>query len=314
LVGGLVLSLSKKWSELYGKTEYFIDKSKPHFLFNLGRIVSYSLLGAGLGLAGEKFRISPLITSIMVLGVSGVMFVAALQMLGVQWFNRFRIALPKSFFGLAMEGKRSGGRFSPFVIGFLTFLLPCGFTLAAEGIAVLSASALRGSLIMFFFALGTAVPLLAIGLFSAKLVSNPKLSAGFLKAAGIIIIFFVLYNINFQFGLSGYFTDNGQPQANRNSNNSQQDAQVIKAVYTQNNDIAPSEFEVKKGSLVRFEVEVRDNGYGCMSTIMIPGLWNKSQQLKKGKTIVMEFIPQKARVYQITCAMGVSRGAIKVIE
>ncbi|MFA5319416.1 MAG: sulfite exporter TauE/SafE family protein [Candidatus Paceibacterota bacterium] len=318
LVGGLVLSLSKQWTESYGKSGSFLDKAKPHFLFNLGRLISYSLLGVLLGFAGEKFKISPLITSILVLAVSLAMLVLALQMLGVRWFGRFRLALPKRFSSQAFKNGQSGGRSAPFVIGFLTFLLPCGFTVAAEGIAILSADALRGSLIMFSFALGTMIPLLAIGLSSAKLASNPKLSQGFLKAAGILIIFFVFYNINFQFGLIGYSASsqqaNGGGDQNARRSNTSPDVQAIKTVYTQGSDIVPSDFIVKKGQPVRFEVDVQDNGLGCMGTIMIPGLWDKPQQLKKGELIIMEFTPQKTGTYQITCAMGVPRGTIKVIE
>jgi len=90
--------------------------------------------------------------------------------------------------------------------------------------------------------------------------------------------------------------------------------QTIKTVYTYGKDIAPNTFTVKKGQPVRFEVEVQDNGFGCMSTIMVPGLWNTAELLKKGQTIVMEFTPQKTGDYEITCAMGVPRGLIKVIE
>jgi len=317
LVGGLVLSLSKQWTELYGKNGSFPDKAKPHLLFNSGRLVSYSLLGALLGFVGEKFRISPLFTSILVLAVSLAMLMLALQMIGVRWLDRFRVALPKSFSGQVFKNGKAGGKFTPFIIGFLTFLLPCGFTIAAEGIAILSADALRGSLIMFSFALGTMIPLLAIGLSSAKLISNPKLSQGFLKAAGMLIIFFVFYNINFQFGLIGYSAGNrqngGGDQSGQQGSPSP-DVQVIKTVYTQGSDIAPSDFIVKIGQPVRFEVDVQDNGLGCMGTIMVPGLWDKPQQLKKGNTIIMEFTPQKAGTYQITCAMGVPRGTIKVTE
>jgi plastocyanin domain-containing protein len=51
-----------------------------------------------------------------------------------------------------------------------------------------------------------------------------------------------------------------------------------------------------------------------MSTIVVPGLWNRPLALKKDQTLVMEFIPQKPGVYQIACAMGVPRGTIKVVK
>jgi sulfite exporter TauE/SafE/copper chaperone CopZ len=324
LVGGLVLSLAKQWNESYGDSTAFSKRTIPHLMFNFGRIISFAILGGLLGLLGAQVKISQTMSSILVLGISAVMVILAMQMLGMTWFNRIRIALPKSLSTKITDGKKSGGMLAPFIIGFMTFLLPCGFTLATEGLAVLSGNALKGSLIMVSFVLGTTIPLLAIGLSSAKLIANPKTSDKFLKAAGILIIFFVIYNLNFQFGITKYF-DQSSPAAaktateNQNRNTEKQIAdnqnvQIIKAIYTESNDIQPSQFTVKIGQPVRLEIDVKDDGYGCMSTIMIPGLWDNPQPLRKGQTIIIEFTPQKSGTFKITCAMGVPRGAITVIN
>lgn len=88
--------------------------------------------------------------------------------------------------------------------------------------------------------------------------------------------------------------------------------QVITTDYTYAEDIQPNTFSVQRGKPVRFEVRAKENGYGCMSTIMIPGLFETPQLLKKGKTIVMKFIPTTPGTYDITCAMGVPRGVLQV--
>lgn len=88
--------------------------------------------------------------------------------------------------------------------------------------------------------------------------------------------------------------------------------QLIKTVYTQETDINPNTFEVKAGKPVRMEIDVKDNGSGCMATITVPGLADNPQFLKKGETIVFEFTPESEGEYPITCAMGVGRGLIKV--
>jgi len=315
LIGGLVLSLSKQWLKDSEADNSFLKKSTPHLLFNIGRIISYGLLGTLLGLVGEKLKISPFITSVLVVLVSGLMLVLALQMLGVRALNRFRFALPKSATSRIAERKNRTRRLAPLAIGFLTFLLPCGFTLAAEGAAVLSASAWHGMGIMLAFVLGTTIPLLMIGLFSAKLIADSKFSANFLRVAGILIIFFVLYNLNFQFNLTRHLASSAAsvPASVINSV-ADQNVQTINAVYTQANDIIPNNFEVKKGETVVFGVEVKDDGTGCMGTIMIPGLWDRPQILIKGQTVVMRFTPLLTGTYQITCAMGVPRGTIKVID
>ena len=82
--------------------------------------------------------------------------------------------------------------------------------------------------------------------------------------------------------------------------------------YTKARDIAPNSLTVNRGEKVRLEVNPTDTASGCMSEIMVPGLWDKPQPLVKGKKIVMEFTPQKPGAYKITCAMGVPRGVINV--
>lgn len=88
--------------------------------------------------------------------------------------------------------------------------------------------------------------------------------------------------------------------------------QVIKTAYTYKNDIQPNKFEVLHGVPVRFEVEVKDDGSGCMSSITIPDLVTDFYDLKKGKNITFNFTPEKAGKYYITCAMGAPRGTITV--
>ncbi len=61
------------------------------------------------------------------------------------------------------------------------------------------------------------------------------------------------------------------------------------------------------------EIDVQEDGYGCMSTIMVPGLVNTPRLLTRGETITFDFTPDTPGVYPITCAMGVPRGSINVI-
>lgn len=88
--------------------------------------------------------------------------------------------------------------------------------------------------------------------------------------------------------------------------------QLIKAVYAANTDIRPNKFTVKSGQKVRFEVEARDNGEGCMGSITIPSLTGSVDILTAGKTTIFEFTPTRKGNFPITCAMGVPRGEIRV--
>lgn len=88
--------------------------------------------------------------------------------------------------------------------------------------------------------------------------------------------------------------------------------QIIKAIYTVAEDVKPTRFTVKTGTPVRFDIEAKEDGQGCMGSIMIPGLDNTSQGFEKGKTTTLAFTPTKPGAYTITCAMGVPRGTIIV--
>lgn len=92
----------------------------------------------------------------------------------------------------------------------------------------------------------------------------------------------------------------------------QGNTQVIKATYTQDSDIQPNKFTVKAGQPVKMEIDIKDDGYGCMGSIMIPGLTQNPEILTRGKPIIFNFTPTKTGDYYITCAMGIPRGVIKV--
>ncbi|MFH0987428.1 MAG: sulfite exporter TauE/SafE family protein, partial [Patescibacteria group bacterium] len=82
LVGGIILSMSKQWGELYPNEDSPVKKAQPHLMFNVGRLFSYVVLGAVLGVIGSRLQLSLKITSFLVIAVSLMMILLALQMLG----------------------------------------------------------------------------------------------------------------------------------------------------------------------------------------------------------------------------------------
>lgn len=264
----------------------------------LGRIVSYSVLGAVLGLVGQRVAVSPTVTSVLMVLVSLIMVVVALQMLEIKFARQINLFLPKSL------GKKITNNQVPFAVGLLTVFLPCGFTLLTESVAVLSGDILKGFLIMLVFVIGSSIPLFLIGLSSEKLVKNQKL-------IGALILFFVLYNLNFQFNLGQYL--GAGPEGNKYQETKNEE--VIKLTYSSFGGLNPYQTIVKKGQKVRLEIEALTDEYGCMSTILLPKLFEKPQTITAGKIIVMEFTPQKSGIYQFACAMGVPhKGEINVVE
>jgi copper chaperone CopZ len=94
LVGGLLLSMAKQWSEIYSKSSSTLVKLQPYLLFNFGRLLSYGVLGGIIGAIGAKIHFSLGFTAFLVLLVSFLMIFLGLQMLGVRYFSRFQITIP----------------------------------------------------------------------------------------------------------------------------------------------------------------------------------------------------------------------------
>lgn len=90
------------------------------------------------------------------------------------------------------------------------------------------------------------------------------------------------------------------------------ETQIIKATYSNGKGVWPNEFTVNAGIPVRLEVFAEIDGVGCMGSIMVPYLAQGYQYFVKGQTNVFEFTPEKAGLYEITCAMGIPHGSITV--
>src|SRR3989344_2346492 len=177
IVGGLVLSLSAKISQDK------ISDTKTFLLFHLGRLVSFAILGGILGLIGNAIGISFLFSAILGLVASIVMLLLGLNLLGI--FAKNKIALPSGIFNFFRKIEHE--TFTPLIIGFATFFLPCGFTQSMQVATISSGSFMSGFLIMFAFALGT-LPMLAFLSFGSASFAHGKHAPLFFKSAGVVVI------------------------------------------------------------------------------------------------------------------------------
>ena len=323
LVGGIILSMSKQWSGIYSNKSTLGQKLQPHLLFNFGRLFSYALFGAILGFVGQKLQISINFSFFLVIIVSILMFFLALQMLGVKALQKFQITVPKFITKYITQESNFKGRYMPFLMGAFTFFLPCGFTITAQSIALISGSALQGSLIMLFFALGTFFPLLAIGFSSIKFSQKPHLSDKFLKVAGILVLFFALYNINSQLNVLGFKSFNNikfnSSRATADNSSQQKDLapiingkQVLK-MNASSSGYDPDQFTVKANVPVSWEIT--DTGTsGCTNAVISKNLFEGEISLIPGQVSIKEFTPKKPGKYKFSCWMGMVSGIIKVID
>lgn len=177
IVGGLVLSLSAKISQDN------VSDTKTFTLFHAGRLVSFAVLGGVLGAIGSAIGINFTFTAILGILASVVMLLLGLNLVGV--FEKNKIALPPGMFNFFRRIEHK--TFTPLVLGFATFFLPCGFTQSMQVQALSSGSFISGLIIMFAFALGT-LPMLLLLSFGSASFAHGKHAPLFFKSAGIVVI------------------------------------------------------------------------------------------------------------------------------
>lgn len=188
VVGGLVLSMSANFAKEG-------DRVRPQVLFHVGRLVSFVVLGGVIGALGSVFQFGSTGTVVLSLIVAIVLLILGINLLDVfPWAKKFQVTLP-SFMGTRLQGlKQLNHTLTPFLIGIATFFLPCGFTQSMQIYALTTGSFVTGALTMGAFALGT-FPVLALLSFSSLGISKKAQSGVFFKTAGLVVIFFGLFNL-----------------------------------------------------------------------------------------------------------------------
>ena len=143
-----------------------------HLAYNAGRTITYSLLGAAVGLIGGSMRFVGRLAGIegvaaIVAGIA--MVLAGLVLLGMSpAFKGWRgLQMPSQLLRPAGRLMSSPSALSKFALGLMMGFLPCGLIYAALMKALGEATPLGGALTMLAFGLGTSVALVAVGLGSS---------------------------------------------------------------------------------------------------------------------------------------------------
>ena len=188
VVGGLLLSMSATFAKEG-------DKFKPQLLFHGGRLISFFILGGVIGVIGSAFTLNTTSTFILSFVVGLVMLILGINLLDVFHFaKKLQPSMPTFLSKHALGVSKLNHRLVPFLVGVLTFFLPCGFTQSMQIYTLTTGSFLTGALTMFTYALGT-LPVLALISFSSFSIKNSSKSGIFFKSAGLVVIMFALFNI-----------------------------------------------------------------------------------------------------------------------
>jgi len=159
-----------------------------HGLLNLGRIVSYALVGAGIGSLG-----SVLIASGQMAGIGSVLrqWIAILTGVMLIWFGLVQIKpefLPRlpvlhplaqgnwhnRLSAAMVKLSLQKGWWTPALLGMVWGLIPCGFLYAAQLKAAQTGNLWFGAATMLAFGLGTMPTMLGVGISASRLSADRR--------------------------------------------------------------------------------------------------------------------------------------------
>ncbi len=165
-------------------------------LYNLGRISTYTLLGA---LAGGVGSVAWLMQSVLPIQQSAfllsnvILILMGLYIVGVKRIGAITdsLGLPVWKYIKPIATARLGrtGSFNSLLAGSLWGLVPCGMVYAVLSAALVSGSAKQGGLLMLVFGLGTLPNLMLLGL-SGQWLARASRNQYIRLLAGLVIIGF----------------------------------------------------------------------------------------------------------------------------
>ena len=228
--------------------------------------------------------------------------------------SSFSIGLPKF---LSKDIHNTQQKFTPkgsaFLTGLLTFFLPCGFTFAMQVYAISTGKFIQGALVMGIFALGTLPGLLSIWAIASFVKGN--FAKYFYRVVGVLVLLLWIYNISNAYHIvSQWLVINSQwPITNNQWQIAAPQEETIHMTYT-SDGLTPATLNLQSGKTYTIIIDSQIDIGWCMSTILLPGLDNNTQLVKKGNTITFQFKATKTGTFGFTCAMGLSHNAQVIIK
>ena len=136
-------------------------------VYNLGRVVTYSVMGGIIGLVGAGLSLALLQQNVSILAGSAILLLFLLKKLYGKsaatppWFGSLFLRLQGKIGSLLKESALP----PLFLLGLLNGLLPCGFVYLAMTTAAVTADVTRGMIFMAGFGIGTMPAMVGFSFF-----------------------------------------------------------------------------------------------------------------------------------------------------
>ncbi len=281
------------------------ERMRPSFLYNLGRIISYTLVGGIVGVIGSVISFNGVMRGAVALFAGLFMIVMGLNMLNIfPWLRKFSLRMPRFLTG-GIEGKSN----SPLYVGLLNGLMPCGPLQAMQLYALSTGSPLQGAISMFLFALGTSFLMFGFGAASSML--SKKFTASLMMVSAVLVIILGFGMFNTGLNMSGFLAI-----GTKTSDTSAFEPVIVDGYQIVTIEVSPRSYApitVKKDIPVKFNLHAEaKNLNGCNNAILIPE-YGIELPLKAGDNFV-EFTPTETGKIPYSCWMNMIRSSITVID
>ena len=269
---------------------------KKALFYNLGRVISYTIIGFIVGLIGSTFTLNDTLNGIVVILAGILMLSISFSMLGLINFRKI------FNFNFKIRSR------NPLIIGLLNGLMPCGPIDAMKIYALSTGSPIRGAISMLLFGLGTVPLMLAVGYIFNLFKGRKKIIINKLASTLILILSLIMLNrglLYLNIDISSLFRENYD---NYSVSNIDGDIQTVKfnLDYSNYQDIL-----LLEGIKTKIIIHVSsDKLTSCNNEIVIKE-FNIKKKLKVGDNII-EFTPDEAGDFSITCWMNMIHNNLKV--
>lgn len=310
MCGGINLSQCVAYKH-YDNTK--ASSLKPSFLYNMGRVVSYTLIGGIVGALGSVVSFSGVAKGVVAIIAGVFMVIMGLNMLNIfPWLRKLNPHMPK-IIGEKLYKNSDSGKYGPFYIGLLNGLMPCGPLQSMQLYALGTGSFTAGALSMLMFSLGTVPLMFGFGAVSSAL--GKKFTSRLLKVSAVLVIMLGFIMLGRGFALSGISVMPNMPQS-ASKQVSGNVAKIENGVQTVSIDLKSGRYTpivVQKGIPVRFIINADDGSLnGCNNAILIPK-YNIQKKLEPGANVI-EFTPEQEGNIPYSCWMGMIKSNISVVS
>jgi sulfite exporter TauE/SafE/copper chaperone CopZ len=303
MCGGINLSQCVSQNAKAGDRSNQLAQLKPSFLYNIGRVISYTIVGGIVGALGSLVSFSGTAKGIVALFAGAFMVIIRLNMLNIfPWLKKVNIRPPRPVANFLDRNSDRG----PFFVGLLNGLMPCGPLQAMQLYAMGTGSFLAGATSMLVFSLGT-VPLM-FGLGAVSTLLSSKFTHRMMKVSAVLVMVLGIIMLSRGLNLSGVNTAYASP-ATSNVSKVQGSVQIITTSMTGGNY---SPIIVQKGIPVVWTIKAQPQDLtGCNNPMTIP-TYNIKRQLQPGDNVI-KFTPTKEGTITYTCWMGMTSSTIMVV-